>query len=105
MAEDSSVHVKKVNGKLELFSKDKIIASCLNAGTTHDQAEDIASEILKNAYSGMTTSEIRANVFKGLSRISKEMADKYMYRLHMSVRTSQSTLENFDTPVTNTKRR
>jgi anaerobic ribonucleoside-triphosphate reductase len=93
---NTDVHVKKVNGSLEPFSPDKIITSCMNVGSSFVQASLIASEVASSAYDGMPTGEIRKAVYEKLSRIDLSMAEQYMYRLHMSVKTSKTTLEPFN---------
>lgn len=88
--------VKKADGVLENFSPDKIITSCMNVGASFVQASKIASEIAESAYDGMPTKEIRNLVYEKLKIIDSSIAEQYMYRLHMNVKTSKTILETFD---------
>jgi len=93
---NTDIQVRKVGGMLEPFSPDKIITSCMNVGASFVQASSIASEVAASAYDGMPTKEIRTAVYEKLSSLDPSMAEQYMYRLHMSVKTSKTTLEPFD---------
>jgi len=61
--------VIKKSGKIESFSKEKIVNACMGAGATQKVAKKIANEIAKTAHDKITTSEIRAAV---LSKLKKE---------------------------------
>jgi len=88
--------VRKSDGSFENFSPDKIITSCMNVGASFVQASQIASEIAESAREGVLTREIRKQVYEKLKAIDASIAEQYMYRLHMSVKTSKTTLEKFD---------
>ena len=92
-----NLNVRKTDGSIEPFSADKIITSCMNVGASFVQASQISSEIAESAHDGIPTKEIRIKVFEKLKIIDSGMADQYMYRLHMNVKTSKTILESFDT--------
>jgi transcriptional regulator NrdR family protein len=61
--------VIKKSGKIEPFSKAKIVKACMGAGATQKVAKKIADEIAKAATNKTSTSEIRAAI---LSKLRKE---------------------------------
>ncbi|MBM3308977.1 MAG: anaerobic ribonucleoside-triphosphate reductase [Candidatus Altiarchaeales archaeon] len=93
---DTDVNVKKADGSLEKFSPDKIITSCMNVGASFIQASQIASEVAEAAYEGMPTKEVRNIIYDKLKLVDSSMAEEYMYRLHMNVKTSKTILEKFN---------
>jgi len=58
------VYVIKANGEKEEFDKNKIIRACLRMGASRELAEEIASEIEKRAYDGISTKEILKMIFQ-----------------------------------------
>ena len=88
--------VRKVSGVLAKFDRDKIIKTCMNAGVKHSIASKIASEVFKEGYDCMPTEEIRTIVYRKLKDIDPAVAEQYVYRSNMRVRTSRASLERFD---------
>lgn len=89
--------VRKSTKKLVRFDRNKIIKTCMAAGAPLKLATRIATEVKGEGYEGMTTDEIRMRVYIKLKKINPEMGEAYVYRSNMRVRTSASSLENFDT--------
>jgi ribonucleoside-triphosphate reductase (formate) len=77
------------------FDRNKIIQTCMAAGSTNRLATQIASEVYQEGYDGMTTEEIRMRVYIKLKKVNTDVAEQYVYRSNMKVRTSASTLEGF----------
>lgn len=71
--------VEKMDGSLEEFDKAKIEQSCIKAGAPPEVAKEIAEEVSKRAYDGMTTREIRAIVLEELERRNPEWADNWKF--------------------------
>ncbi|MCX6695489.1 MAG: ATP cone domain-containing protein [Candidatus Altiarchaeota archaeon] len=88
--------VRKVSGVLAKFDKDKIIKTCMNAGASHSISSKIAAEIRKEAYDAIPTEEIRSRVYSKLKLIDPVVAEHYVYRSNMRVRTSRASLDRFD---------
>ena len=72
------IHVTKKSGALEPFQRDKIIKSCVGAGTQQAVAERVADEVAKSIREGMPTSEIRAAVLSNLSKEDPALVMKFM---------------------------
>jgi len=66
--------VRKKNGGLEDFDKNKIVKSCEKAGASAKIANDIATIVSKHAYDGISTSEIKVTVLRELGRMDKKAA-------------------------------
>jgi len=60
--------VIKKSGKIEPFSKAKIVTACMGAGATQKVAKKIANEIAKTATDKTSTSEIRAAILRKLKK-------------------------------------
>ncbi|MFH0861768.1 MAG: anaerobic ribonucleoside-triphosphate reductase [Candidatus Altiarchaeota archaeon] len=87
--------VQKSNKQLVSFNRNKIIQTCMSAGSTLKLASQIASEVKGEGYGGMTTDEIRMRVYIKLKKINPDMAEQYVYRSNMKVRTSATVVEPF----------
>jgi transcriptional regulator NrdR family protein len=72
------IQVTKKNGILELFQREKVIKSCMNAGATQEVAERVADEVAKIILDKIQTSEIRAAVLSNLSKENPVLVMKYM---------------------------
>jgi len=66
--------VKKRDGKLENFDKNKIIRCCKRVGVKEGLANDIANVVETEIYDGITTTQIRAFVLKELERKNSKAA-------------------------------
>ena len=93
---NKNVLVVKSDNSKERFDKDKIIASCMNAGVSSATASEVAQEISKRAYDGIKTEEISSMVYAQLRKINLKLAERFKYRDNLRVRTSKTTLARFD---------
>ncbi len=72
------VYVIKNNGEKDIFDKSKIIQSCLRAGANLEQAENIAKDVERKIYNGITTKEIMRLVKNSLRKLNlKKVYIKY----------------------------
>lgn len=71
------IFVKKNSGELELYNPRKIEKSCIKAGASKKEAEEIAKEIEKILYDGITTKEIYNEVLKLLKEKNAVAGIKY----------------------------
>lgn len=69
--------IRKRDGRLEEFSKEKIIKTAIRAGLSADEAKKIADEVEKKVYDGMTTDEILGIVLMEIEKVSKKVSTKY----------------------------
>jgi transcriptional regulator NrdR family protein len=66
--------VKKRDGKLEEFDKNKIIRVCKRAGASEKEANDAVESINNEIYDGISTEEIRLLVLRELHRRNERAA-------------------------------
>ena len=71
------IHVKKRDGRSEIFQPEKIQFSVIYAGGSVDDAKLIAEKIDSIAYDGITTDEIARQVRKWLRNINPDAARNY----------------------------
>ena len=90
------MRIEKSDGTLVRFDPNKIIKTCMSAGAGLDLAKDIAKAVLGEGYDGISTSEIRMSVYKKLKKIDVDVAQRYVCRSNMRVRTSAVHLAEFD---------
>jgi hypothetical protein len=79
----NQILVKKVAGKEEFYSREKLIASLERAGTSLVAAYDIVDEIEKHLSEFVTTDEIFKTAFKILRKKEKKPAIKYSIKRSM----------------------
>ncbi len=71
------IFVKKNSGELELYNPRKVERSCIKAGASKEEAEEIIKEIEKILYDGITTKEIYNEVLRLLSEKNAVAGVKY----------------------------
>ncbi len=76
---EKKVKVKKVDGSLEDFDKNKLIDSIVAAGASKRLAKQIANYVEKHAYDGIPTSEIRRMVLIKLNEKKPEAAEAWRF--------------------------
>jgi hypothetical protein len=59
-----AVYVTKADGSKQLFDREKIVETCQRMGANPKVAVQVAEEIEKNLYEGITTKEILQTIFK-----------------------------------------
>lgn len=69
--------VRKRDGRLEEFNKEKIIKTAVRAGLSAEKAKKIADNVEKKVYDGITTDEVLNIVLSEIEKISKSAYSKY----------------------------
>lgn len=93
---ERKMNIKKRDSSLEAYNPDKVISSCMNAGASYRLALGIVEDLEKEVRDGMTTDNIRCVVTEKLREVNPKLAEKYMYRSKLKVRTSKTTLDEFE---------
>ncbi|SCM55639.1 Anaerobic ribonucleotide-triphosphate reductase [Methanothermobacter wolfeii] len=88
--------VLKNNGIREKFSHEKLVKSLLNLGASLWTSENVASEVARSVYNGITTKEIKILVYDSLRKVDEDLADRYLAANRLRVRTSRDKIETFD---------
>ncbi|ENN96654.1 anaerobic ribonucleoside-triphosphate reductase [Methanocaldococcus villosus KIN24-T80] len=92
----SSVFIIKKDGKRERFDINKLARSLINSGVNYKDIDFIVNEIQKKVYNGMTTDELKENIYKILKKIDRDVAENYYRGIILRVRTSNNQFEPFD---------
>ncbi|MFN3383671.1 MAG: ATP cone domain-containing protein [Archaeoglobaceae archaeon] len=71
------MRVRKRDGRIEDFSKEKIMRTAVRAGLSADRAKKVAEEVEKRIYDGITTDEVLDIVISEIEKISKKVSTKY----------------------------
>ncbi len=71
------LRVRKRDGRLEEFSKAKIIRTCLRAGASKRVAERVADEVERRIYDGISTDEVLELVIELLLKHEYPKAERY----------------------------
>src|SRR5690554_989064 len=71
------VWVQKASGETEPFSIEKLISSLSNSGANIDETEEIAAEITKWIYNGISTRQIYSRAFELLKHKRAHFASRY----------------------------
>jgi len=76
----SQIHVKKSNGEIEVFDREKLKKSLINSEASVFLANEIVKEIESTLVEGITTSEIYREAFVVLKKKEIKTAMKYSLR-------------------------
>lgn len=71
------VEIKKYSGETVQFDRDKLISSLTNAGSGIELANEIAQEVEKRLFDGISTKTIYQMAFKRLKKSRRTSASKY----------------------------
>jgi hypothetical protein len=71
------MQVVKTSGEFEKFDSEKIRRTCVRAGCSERTAKDIAAEVKRRAYEGITTKEILRMTLSLLRKSMPDVAEKY----------------------------
>lgn len=77
---NSKLNIKKANGEIEVFDREKLRASLRRAGSSDILSSDISDQVQKQIKKNTTTQEIYSLAFKILKQQNFETAIKYSLR-------------------------
>ncbi len=90
------VRVVKSSGDTENFDPNVIMRECVEAGIGFYTAAEVAQEVAREVYDGISTRDLQQETLEALARKSPEDAERYRQFHSMKVRTSDNTIESFD---------
>ncbi|MEK6976807.1 MAG: anaerobic ribonucleoside-triphosphate reductase [Candidatus Hydrothermarchaeota archaeon] len=90
------MRIVKASGDVEPFDPNVVTQGCVEAGIDFWTAAEVALEVSKRTYDGMTTRDIETTTLGILYKKSPEAAERYKRYRSMLVRTSQNTIEPFE---------
>jgi hypothetical protein len=56
--------VKKADGSLQLFDREKVVRTCLRIGANNQTADDVAKQVERRLYDGISTAKILQIIFQ-----------------------------------------
>ena len=89
------VIVTKFDGRKQPLNKGKIIRTCLRMHVTHQQANEIAKRIEKEAYDGISTKEILRKIFSYIKKYRPELKNRKDLRGAIAFLRSKPDFEQF----------
>ncbi|MFQ6105763.1 MAG: anaerobic ribonucleoside-triphosphate reductase, partial [Candidatus Hydrothermarchaeaceae archaeon] len=92
----SGIKIVKNSGNVEFFDPNVITNECIEAGIEFFTAAEVALEVSKVIYDGISTKEIQEAALEILYKKYPEVAERYKRFHSMQVRTSRNTIEPFD---------
>jgi hypothetical protein len=87
--------VKKADGSVQSFDKDKVIKTCLRVGAKREIAEEIAEKIEAKAYNGIETGKILQMIFRHLRKYRPIIQHSVDLRKGLSLLPSKPDFERF----------
>ncbi|KAF6246253.1 restriction endonuclease [Nitrosopumilus sp. b3] len=79
------IHIIKADGRRVLFDPNKIIRTCVRAGTSRKDAKKIANDTMNLIHSGFSTKDVYRIVLKNISKINRGNIISHKYRLKESI--------------------
>jgi len=89
------VYVTKADGSKQLFDQKKVVKTCLRLGASRRIAEEIARDIEKKMYNGITTEKILQMIFGLLSKYRPAINHLLDLRKGLSLMNSKPEFERF----------
>ena len=86
-----TVYVTKANGNKQLFDKEKILQTCQKMGANREVAIQVAQEVEKNLYPGITTKQILQIIFTIMRK--HKPAIKHLFDLKQGISLMESKPE------------
>lgn len=79
------VFVTKFDSSVELYSREKVVKTCLKMGVSRDEAENVADHVERSLYDGISTKEIHRIIIGRLKRYRPEIAYRRDLRTAISL--------------------
>ncbi|MEE8358598.1 MAG: anaerobic ribonucleoside-triphosphate reductase [Candidatus Hydrothermarchaeales archaeon] len=90
------IQVVKASGDTESFDPNVITTECVEAGIEFWTAAEVALEVSKRIYDGISSDAIHKATIEALYKKNPEAAETYKRFHNMNVRTSDNLIETFD---------
>jgi predicted nucleic acid-binding protein len=87
--------VKKADGSLQLFNKEKIVRTCLRMGANKQVAYEVAEKVERRMYDGMSTAKILQMIFQFMRRHRPGVRSLFDLRKGLSLMVSKPEFEVF----------
>jgi len=89
------VFVTKADGSKQLFDREKVVQTCLRMGADHQVAEQVAMQVERRLYEGITTREILQLIFRLMRKPKPATRHLFDLRRGISLMASKPEFEVF----------
>lgn len=89
------VLVKKADGSMQQFNKDKVVRTCLRMGANRQVAYEIANKVERRLYEGISTAKILQMVFQFMRKPKPFVGNIFDLRKGLSLMSSKPEFEVF----------
>ena len=87
--------VKKADGSLQLFDREKVVRTCLRMGANRQVAYEVAEKVERRLYKGISTAKILQMIFQFMRRYKPGVGNLFDLRKGLSLMVSKPEFEVF----------
>jgi hypothetical protein len=89
------IRVKKADGSLQLFDREKVARTCLRMGANKHAADEIAEKVERRLYDGISSAKILQIIFQFMRRHKPTVGNIFDLRKGLSLMTPKPEFEVF----------
>jgi hypothetical protein len=89
------IRVKKADGSLQLFDREKVVRTCFRMGANKQTADKVAEKIERRLYDGISSAKILQMIFQFMRRHKPIVDNIFDLRKGLSLMTSKPEFEVF----------
>ena len=89
------VLVKKADGSMQLFDREKVVRTCLRMGANKQVAYEVAEKVERRLYDGISTAKILQMIFQFMRKHKPIVGNLFDLRKGLSLMTSKPEFEVF----------
>src|SRR3989304_1785474 len=93
--ESLGVLVKKADGSIQLFDREKVVSTCLRMGANKKVAYDVAEKVERRLYDGISTAKIHQIIFQFMRSYKPSVGNLFDLRKGLSLMSSKPEFEVF----------
>src|SRR5512147_420913 len=93
--ETLEIYVTKADGSKQLFSKDKVVRTCMHMGASRHFASVVADRVESKVYNGMPTDKILQLIFRYMHKEKPGVRNLFDLRKGLSLMSSKPEFEMF----------
>ena len=86
------VLVKKADGSVQLFDREKVVRTCLRMGANRQIAYEVAEKVERRLYDGISTAKILRMIFQFIRRYKPSVGNLFDLRKGLSLMSSKPEL-------------
>ena len=87
--------MRKADGSVQLFDREKVVRTCLRMGATRQVAYEVAERVERRLHDGISTAKILQMVFQLMRRYKPSVGNLFDLRKGLSLMSSKPEFEVF----------